>query len=270
MIRDRVLSDKNLRTPAGVDTVIRSAIFDSFGVSQGGELTQEYTLHLFANMHPAHAAAIAKRLGSSVFELTYSIAGRTGGFAESPLHGITSGTVGDLTASGRAMQMLHRAIESEPVTQQAVYQRALYVGRRMAGRDARFLLGYGDRRKASEPPEYGLYTANHNSHLLHYAYIEDAGAIPARTLPSSARYAAVTLTSAVEAGDAAALIETNAAQPLIRNLRAVTTHHLEHYPEHTPLIDEGYMEHVRGDALLNQLPELPLQAQDPEPCGLPR
>ncbi len=254
--------------PGRTDTVIRTAVFDSLGVSQGGELTQQYALRLFAGMFPVQSAAIAKRLQDNPPGLRGSVWKRMNDFAESDLHGFTPDKVGGGLAVSGSLKWLLDAVEEGPVSPAGLEQRALYLGSAILRRDYRFA-GHAGRRKKSESPTYGLYSASHNSHFLHYAYITSPRDAAPESVTSSASYAARTFADALETGDINTLEAVDTAQVTIRYLRAATATHLDYYQEHARLIPDAFMDNVMGDNLFRQLPKDSLRPY-PEPACLPK
>ncbi len=257
------------QTFGSIDERIRSIIFDALGVSQGGEMTQQHALHLFAVMNPDVSSAIRRRLQKpNQFDLYETVAKRIGGFAASDLHGLTSDSPSDRRVARESMGWLREAVAVGPVSPEAVHIRALHLGNMIFGRDLRSA-NRGSRGKSTEPATYGLYTANYNSHLLHYAYVADPLGLPPESVQSTASYAARSFTDAIAASDAEQLAGVGISQETVLHLRKVTSWHLDHYPSHRQLVDDAFMGNLLGDRLIGQLPEKgPTEYVDP--FSLPR
>ena len=243
------------RAPNNIDEHVRSVIFDSFGVSQGGTVAQEHAIYLFAAMNPAASAAFSQRLSSYDHKSYNNVANRNADFASTDMHGYTGSSVGGGNATFEAMGWLRHACKDEGVSRQAVYHRAVLLGSMMLDRDTLFA-NRGNRAKTvTEPARYSLYAANYNSHLLHYAYVIDPFKLPDQSMQTTAGYAARSFTGAIESSDTDVLIATGASQKTIEKLRTVTRWHLDHYPAHSEPVSPAFMNNVLGDDLLSQLPQ---------------
>lgn len=253
-----------------MDSDFRSLVFDSLGVSQGNEPTQEYAIHLFVSMFPRYGAALAERVQTVGLELKDSAAIRAENFAGSNLHAMTGEYPGGRRPVRLATTWLREAVadvQARPVSKGGIRKRALYLGAAMARRDV-LSAKRGHRGKGRDPSKYDLFTADYNSHFLHYAYIENPRRIPDQSLLAGASLAARSLAAAIEKRDVSTLRHIRLSRVAIDCLRIVVPWHLSHYPAHQTLVPEAFMTNLMDDDFRRRLPTPPNEL--PAAQDLPR
>jgi len=238
--------------PNNVDAAIKSALFHSFAVSQGGETTQSYALRMQAGLFPRQNAYFAIRLARSTVGLVDQLGASAEGFVAGNKH---PGSVGGGRRTGYmlALREMRDSAEHPPVTEHGLNVQALQLGATMIGRDRRYLTRTEGRNK---PPSdtYTLLGASHNSHFLHYAYLEDPEKLPKGSMQLAACYAARFTANVIACQDLTSLADVGFCRLDVDNLRIATSTHLAHYPEHADQVSPSFLTAVADNALRRALP----------------